>query len=434
MDLMHVYAPGTPTRKINVDAVLNTIADQVLSGGDVEKALQRAFRFGTEDELGLLDILNRLREEIQDDVHAEIDSSQHSLDLEAESVERQLDDAIAMRDALRQVESLDDLGGIDPELMNRALTTDEREWVEKWSEMTGQLIESGLVAFSGPRLTLTAKAIRQIGAKLLQHMFIPPSNRGRGSHQIDSPGLHGTPGDLSSRWEWGRPLDLDIGRSLSNAIRRPREGGRVKLHADDFEVFERESGAAIHTVLLTDMSRSMFESGAWEAAKRAAIALNTLVSTGRHHDQLDLVGFSGDAKELSLEDLPMLSWDQFSHGTNLHAGLLVASRLLRRRHALNQQVIIITDGEPTAFMDGTEPVFEHPVTHRTLESTLLEARRMSRRGVNLTTICVGEADSAPEFAHTLSQTVNGRLILLPIDQLGAFIVKDVAQGTFRTVR
>lgn len=429
MDLHFIYASGKPARQIQVDAVLDSISDHVLSDGDVEKALQRVFRFGTEEDFGLLDILDRLREEIQHSDQLDFDADQHSLDVEAGASERTVDDAIAMREALRQVESLDDLQGLDPEMMNRALTNEERDWVEKWSDMTGQLIESGLVTMSGPRLVLTAKAIRQIGSKLLQHIFLPPEQRGRGSHLIHQPGLHGEPGEDTSMWEWGKPMDLNIGRTLANSLRRPRIGDQLDVGIEDFEVFDRESGAAVHTVLLTDMSRSMFDSGAWDAAKRAAIALNTLVSSHRHHDHLDLVGFSGDSRELTIEELPLLTWDQFSHGTNLHAGLHVAGMLFSRRHLVNRQIVIITDGEPTAYMDGPNPVFEHPVTERTLNSTLLAGRRLSRQGVAFTTICIGDEEFTPEFAQTLSRVVSGRMILLPIDALGTFIVRDIIRGT-----
>lgn len=433
MDRTFIYRSGKPSHQPHVESILDAITDQVLTDGDVEKALERTFRFGTQEDMGLLDILERLREDSHNLDHAELDSEQHTFKMDSGSAERRAENAAAMRDALRQVESLDDLQGLDPDLLSKALSIEEREWVEKWSDMQGLLIESGLVAMSGPRLMLTAKAIRFIGSKLLQHMFLPPVKRGRGSHQLNVPGLHGMPGDDTAIWEWGKPLDLNIGRTLTNAVKRTHHDRRTKLHVDDFEIFERESGAGIHTVLLTDMSRSMFESGAWDAAKKSAIALNTLVETGRHHDHLDLVGFSGDARVLDLEELPMLTWDQFSHGTNLHAGLLVASQQFRRRHALNQQVVIITDGEPTAFMDGSSPVFEHPVTHRTFDATLLQARRMSRKGINVTTICVGDFDSVPQFTQTLSKTINARLILLPTDALGTFLVRDVATGAIRTI-
>lgn len=248
------------------------------------------------------------------------------------------------------------------------------------------------------------------------------------------PGIHGTASDDVAAWTWGKPLDLHITRSIGNALRRPQVNGSLRLTVDDFEVFDRESGAAVSTVLLIDMSRSMFESGAWDAAKRAAIALNTLMSTSHVHDRLELVGFSGDARRLKLEELPSLSWDEFSHGTNLHAGLLAAGRILERDHGKNRQVVIITDGEPTAFMDGDTPIFEHPVTDRTIHATLLQARRLARKGVSITTIHVQDPGDDASFAAMLLRATGGRLIGVPIGSLGAFVVRDIASGRNQVVR
>lgn len=434
MDGIVTYHSGTPTRRINVEAVLDSIADQVLDGGDVEKALQRAFRFGTEEDIGLLDVLDRLREESHEIDLTLQNADQHASEMAMVQAERKLEDTVTMREALRQVESLDDLQGIDPELMQRTLTSDELEWVEKWADMTGQLIESGLVATAGNRLTLTSKAIRRIGSRLLRHMFLPPQLRGRGAHAIHSPGVQGSSSDNTVPWEWGMPFDLHITRSLGNAIRHGKRQGKIRLSTSDFEVYNRESRAAVSTVLLIDMSRSMFESGAWNAAKRAAIALNTLITTSQVHDRLELIGFSGDARLLKLDELPSLSWDQFSHGTNLHAGLMSAGHVLNRQHGMNRQIVIITDGDPTAFMDGDRPTFEHPVTDRTLHATLLEGRRLAKRGVSITTIHVGEHGVPARFAETFVRATAGRLINVPLDSLGSLVVRDVASGTSRLIR
>lgn len=434
MDVAVSYTRGTSPRRINLDAVLDAITDQVLADGDVEKALQRVFRFGTEGDMGLLDILDHLRNETQEDladIAPEIEN--HDAGMELTKSDRRSEDTVAMREALRQVESLDDLQNLDPQLMDRTLSTEKREWIEKWADMTGQLLESGLVAMSGPRLVLTAKAIRQIGSRLLQHMFLPPTLHGRGHHLLHRPGLHGSATDETTAWEWGKPLDLHVARSLMQAVRHTQERDGLHLRTDDFEVFERESGAAIVTVLLVDMSRSMFESGAWDIAKRAAIALNTLMETRGHLDELILIGFSGDARMLNVDELPSISWDQYSHGTNLHAGLRTATRSLERFRSMNRQVVIITDGEPTAFLDAGKPTFEHPVTERTIGATLLEAKRMERRNIAFTMICIGESEGLPAFAQTFSRTVSGRLIQLPLDQLGAFIVRDIASGSHRVV-
>jgi uncharacterized protein with von Willebrand factor type A (vWA) domain len=158
------------------------------------------------------------------------------------------------------------------------------------------------------------------------------------------------------------------------------------------------------------------------------------MSTGQVHDRLELVGFSGDARKLALEELPSLSWDQFSHGTNLHAGLLAAGRMLERDHGMNRQVVIITDGQPTAFMDGETPVFEHPVTDRTVHATLLEARRLVRKGVSVTTIHVGDHREDATFATMLLRATAGRLIDVPLESLGSFVVRDIASGRHQIVR
>lgn len=425
------YFAGKPNRRMSIDAVIDTLAESLLNDGDVDKALQRAFRLGSEDEMGLLDVLDRLREEASDLQHELREQDQHG---DPGSAEKRLSDNQAMRDALRQVESLDDLQGIDPDLMDRALTTEERDWIDQWSNITGELIESGLVVQQGTKLKLTARAIRRIGSGLIRHMYLPPQIRGRGAHALPRPGLIGSPGDTTTDWEWGRPLDLDVAQTLISSIRHGSDNDHIRLQPDDFVVKEREAGAAYATVLMLDMSRSMFESGTWDIAKRAAFALDALNATQHKQDHLDLVGFSGDARKLAMTELPSLSWDQFSHGTNLHAGLIVARRLLERRRNTNRQMVIVTDGEPTAFMEGEQPIFEHPVTERTLHATLLEARRAAKANIAVTIIAVGDELRVEGFVGQLARITRGRLIHLPADQLGSFVVHDIANGRIGTVR
>ena len=433
MDSILTYSMHAARRSHSLDAVIDLIADEVLSDGNVERALQRAFRFGTEEEMGLLDVLDRLRHDVQEVEPTLQTADQHASEMALVQAERRHEDSIAIREALRQVESLDDLQGIDPQLMQRTLTSDELEWVEKWAEMTGQLIESGLVISIGNRLELTRKAISRIGSRLIKHMFLPPKVRGRGDHLLHRSGTAAMSDDVIP-WEWGMPFDLHITRSLANALRNQHPSGSISLAIDDFEVFDRQSGAAVTTALLIDMSRSMFESGAWDAAKRAAIALDSLHATGQAQDTLVLIGFSGDARKLNIAELPMLNWDQFSHGTNLQAGLVAAAREMNRYHGNNRQIVIITDGEPTAYLDGQTPIFEHPVTNRTIEATLREARRLARKNVAMTMIRVKDDNTATGFAEQFVRATSGRLIDVPLDSLGAFVVRDIARGSHRTIR
>ncbi|MCO5218473.1 MAG: hypothetical protein M9909_06540 [Thermomicrobiales bacterium] len=214
--------------RVDVASVIDEIADRVLLDGDVDKALQDVFRLGTDEDMGLLDILDRLREEATDLRHELSGDRQHDDGDQSLDKSRRLEDVSSMREQLRQIENIDDLHNLDPEFVDRTLSDEEREWIEKWSDMRGQLIESGLVIAQGTQLRLTARAIRRIGSSLLRHMHIPPQQRGRGSHSIPFSGISGTPGDNLIPWEWGRPFDLDVTASLMFAIRSRDESGTLR--------------------------------------------------------------------------------------------------------------------------------------------------------------------------------------------------------------
>src|SRR5699024_5943168 len=144
---------------------------------------------------------------------------------------------------------------------------------------------------------------------------------------------------------------------------------------EDFEVYERESRGSVATVLLIDMSRSMFYNGAWDAAKRSALALDTLMRGQFQRDELEIAGFSERAERLTLTQLPSLEWNEYSHGTNMEDGLRLARELLRPFAGKTRQIVLITDGEPTAYMDGAEAQFEHPPTDRVFDATMREVVR-----------------------------------------------------------
>lgn len=431
MDNLITYRPGTPRFRRPVSTILDAVSDQLIRDGDVEKALQREFRIGSDDHMGLYDVLNRLAEEIQD-VESQMADAADSVS--RQRLQRNRDDLEKARAGLRQTESFEDLKGIDPDLLDRALLPDEREWIDEWMDITGQLIESGLVVHTGRKLELTPLAIRKIGARILRHIHLPPVLRGRGNHPLHRRGFVGLPSEATSPWEWGQPFDIHLGRTVLNAVRRNPGALPVRLTADDFEAHDRESGAAVATVLMIDMSRSMFASGAWDAAKRAAVALDALISSSLPQDSLDLVGFSGDARRLRLDDLPSLTWDQFSHGTNLQAGLRVAQSILQRHRGMNRQIVILTDGEPTAYLDGEKSIFEHPVTERTINATLGEAARVARAGIAVTTMMLATSHELDHFVMRFSRLVRGRVIRVPTGQLGSYVVRDVTTGSIRTIR
>ncbi len=444
------YMSLTPANSCSPDpsSLFEAMKEDLISDGDVEKAMQKAFRWGYEDEDGehvdgLRDIMQRLREDREEllaeetddttpgagDAASEVDTepADDAGDGERLDIQGRVQQLEEMKRTLRQIESIDDLQNIDPHLVNETLTEDERDWIEQWMSMTGRLIEAGLVVEGTKRLELSPEAIRRIGAHALRSMYVEPAMEAAGEHELRRKGLRGPTTDTSSAWEFGQPFSLNLSRTIMNAISRQGSGSPVSLDPEDFEVFDRESTSASATVLLIDMSRSMFHNGCWDAAKRSALALDTLMRTSFPRDVLEIVGFSGSAERLTLMQLPSLSWDEFSHGTNLQAGLALSRELLHHYRSMNRQIIVITDGEPTAFTEKGEVIFENPATDRTHEATLREVVRCTRERIGITTFLLDRSPELQEFVSRMTRINRGRIIQSAPDQLGRYLVRDFAR-------
>src|SRR4030095_7610637 len=175
---------------------------------------------------------------------------------------------------------------------------------------------------------------------------------------------------------------LDVVATVRNAVRRqrPSGSGRVALLPEDFEVVETERRATAAVSLLVDLSYSMVLRDAWGAAKSTALALHSLAATRYPQDALQLVGFSSLARELRAGDLAVLGPDMVQ-GTNLQHALMLAGRHLQRHPDAEPVVLVITDGEPTAHLTAEgQPWFDWPPLPETIELTLAEALRLTRRG------------------------------------------------------
>lgn len=422
------------------------MADDLLSDGDVEKAMQKAFRWGYQDDdgediPGLLDLMQQLRDErgaLQEQADPNREPDTRASGEDGESTWQELSDEQGdgldvsgrieqireLERALRQVESLDDLHGLDPTLVDSVLDDDQREWLEEWTAMTGRLVDAGLVVHGERKLQLSPEAIRRIGVHALRSMYMSFGNRGVGEHELYERGDRGPTTDTSSEWEFGQPFSLHLTRTILNAVYRGGVWEGVRLRPEDFEVLDRESTSATAAVLLIDMSRSMFHNGAWDAAKRSTLALDALMRSQFPRDVLEIVGFSESATRLNLTQLPSLSWDEFSHGTNLQDGLALARRLLRPHASRDRQVILITDGEPTAFTEGGETIFENPATERTFEATLREVVRCTRDRIGITTFLLSDAPELVGFVSRMARINRGRVIQARPGQLGRYLVRD----------
>jgi len=205
----------------------------------------------------------------------------------------------------------------------------------------------------------------------------------------------------------------------------------VRLAPEDFAVFEASASTRAATVLLVDMSRSMLLRGCYLAAKKVAIALDALIRSRYPHDELHVVGFAYYARPIRPGALAGLSWHGYEYGTNLQHGLLLARGLLARSHAANRQVLVITDGEPTAHFEGGQVEFSYPPTRRTINETLREVSRCTRDGITINTFMLERSRALTDFVERMTRLNRGRAFYAAPEQLGEYVLVDYANRRSR---
>jgi uncharacterized protein with von Willebrand factor type A (vWA) domain len=175
---------------------------------------------------------------------------------------------------------------------------------------------------------------------------------------------------------------------------------------------------------MLDMSRSMIFNGCFLAAKKVTLALNALIRGQFPRDQLHIVGFSLYAREFRAEQLPGLHSSEWSVGTNMHAGFQLARRLLGRQKGGNKQIIMVTDGEPTAHMEGLEAEFAYPPTRRTIQETLKEVQRCTREGITINTFMLERSEMLMAFVEQMARINRGRAFFATPERLGEYVLVD----------
>ena len=293
-----------------------------------------------------------------------------------------MDDLEAQLRAAQNGEGLDD---IDVDKMRDAVGAEEAAQLEQLKQITQMLEEAGYIKKNGDNWELTPRGIRKIGQKALQDVFGQLKKDSFGKHETVFRGGGGERVDDTKPYSFGDPFLLDIQKTAMNAIQRQGRGTPVKLQPADFEVYRTELLTQSSTVLMLDMSRSMFLNGCFSAAKKVAMALNSLIRGQFPRDNLYIVGFSFLAREIKADDLPGINWDEYNYGTNLQHALMLGRQLLARSKARNKQIIVITDGEPTAHLVNGKAEFTYPPTYATIQETLREVMRCTRDGIVINT-------------------------------------------------
>ncbi len=324
---------------------------------------------------------------------------------------------------LRAVTDPSDLGRLDLERLSELLGQQEAKSLQRLAEVARELEEAGLISREGERLTLSAKGLRRIGETMLAEVFAKLDAGRFGAHARMRSG-EGVEKDFETRpYEFGDPLDLALPETLRNTIVRQRGGVPLKVAVEDFEIETREALVAASTVLCLDLSLSMPLRDNFMAAKKVAVALQGLISSRYPRDFLAVVGFSEVAHQIRAAELPSVSWD-YAYGTNMEDALRLSRKLLAGKPG-KRQVLMITDGEPTAhILENGEPFFSYPPVPETITATLSEVRRCTREGITVNSFVLDANEYLRDFMSRVARINRGRVFYTDPDALGAFVLVD----------
>ena len=349
--------------------------------------------------------------------------------------------------ALEELADLDDLEAslgqdypgasledVDEAAVQRALGRGAVDDVAALRRIERELLEQGYLVRDGRgALELSPRAVRRVGATALRKVFSKLDASGRGGHDVRDAGAAGDSTGSSRAWQFGDEQPLDVVRTVRNAVLRtgrdphpPGSGTHtgVRLHVDDFEVVETERRTSACVALLVDLSFSMELRGTWGTAKQTALALHSLVTTKYPQDAIEIIGFSDYAQVLSPEKLAGLD-AQRVQGTNLQHALVLAGRHLAKHPDSEPVVLVVTDGEPTAHLTRSgRAEFCWPPLPETLELTMAEVERITRRGATINVFMLDDEPRLVEFVEGLAARNGGRVFAPDPARLGEYVVSD----------
>jgi uncharacterized protein with von Willebrand factor type A (vWA) domain len=341
---------------------------------------------------------------------------------QASSVMGQLGDLDQLEQMLRGGSDPGALRDVDLDRVRQLLGDQAAASLERMSEITQMLTEAGLVEQREGRLELTPKGMRRLGQNALAQLFRKLDRDQLGRHEMERNGAGHERTYQTKPYEWGDPFNLHIEKTIRNAIVRG-ESAPVRLRPEDFEIEETETVVRSSTVLMLDLSLSMPMRDNFLPAKKVAMALHSLISMQYPRDYLGIVGFSEVARVLTAEQLPEVSWD-FVYGTNMQHGFQLARQLLGRQSG-TKQIIMITDGEPTAHINSYgEPEFHYPPIRETVDATLIEVARCTREGIRINTFMLDPDRSLQRFVAKLTEMNRGRAFYTTPQNLGDYVLVD----------
>ena len=357
-------------------------------------------------------------------------SGEESIDFqEAMRLMQEMHEMDELLDQMQGAERRGDLDGIDKDLLRNLLGEEEGDQLEELERLMKMLEDAGYVRSNDDKgWELTPRGSRIIGQKALGEIYQRLKRQSLGNHAIPEEGRFGERVEDTKPYEFGDPFHLHMPRTLRNAINRNGTGTPVQLKPEDFEVYRSEMITSTATAMLVDLSWSMALRGSFQAAKKVALALHNLITSQYPKDSFYIIGFAAYAKELKAHDLPYLQWDEYVLGTNMQHALLLAERLLARHPGGSKQIIMISDGEPTAHLENGEAIFAYPPTPQTIRATFRAVKRCTTKGIAINTFMLEQSDYLRAFMQEVARINGGRVFYTSPDQLGEYILVDYVEN------
>jgi uncharacterized protein with von Willebrand factor type A (vWA) domain len=290
--------------------------------------------------------------------------------------------------------------------------------------------DEGIASIDSTGLDMTPKGMRSLAELAFGKVYKQVKRDREGGYFGNTHQVGEILPDSSRRYEYGDRFDIDITKTILEAVSQ-RSGSEqgVALNPDNFHVRERERYVSSTTVVLLDLSWSMSWEGRFEAGKRVALALEHYIRTRFPKDKLHIVGFSTEARELRGKELALAVWDPDEPYTNLQAGLRLAMKLVKRSGNRNNKVIVITDGQPTAYYRGSHLHVELPnniigISPNACRATIGEARRVTSQGMNIETFMLDDNPALVEFTREISRINGGRAVICVPGELGKLVMVE----------
>lgn len=319
---------------------------------------------------------------------------------------------------------------LDPETLKEILGDEASQSLLILLQVPGQLSEEGMVRFGREGFDLTPRGIRTIGEMAFGDLYHMVKRDRQGSSRGTAPESGEIEPDSSRPYTFGDRFDLDITRSLLNSVsRKAFTDRRLELMPEDFYVRQREPLATSTTVMLLDLSWSMSWAGRFRAAKKVALALDHYIRTKFPKDRFYVVGFSTEARELKARELALVVWDMGNAFTNLQAGIQKATELIQHSSNRNNRVIVLTDGQPTAYYEGTQTRVEFPASMYGLspnacKATLAEVKKATAQGIHIDTFMLDNNPVLVEFVREMARINGGRAVICRPGELGEVILVE----------